>query len=431
MRPRHLDEVLGQEPLVGPKGPLRALAASGALPSLLLWGPPGTGKTTLARLLAEAPGTRFVPHSAVTIGVKEIRELVEVAAREARAGRTVLFLDEIHRFNRAQQDVLLPHVERGTITLIGATTENPSFEVNAALLSRCRVFTLRRLEASTLATLVRRAACDRERGFGADGIELSEDAVAAIAEAADGDARRALNLLEAAVALHKRGAPEGRALSAETVAQAAGARVLSHDRDREDHYNVVSALIKSLRASDPDAALYYMARMISAGEDPLFVARRLVIFASEDVGNADPTALSVALAAFQAVERIGLPEGRIPLAQAVTYLACAPKSNAAYLAGERAAEAALSHGSLPVPLHLRNAPTPLLKGLGYGRDYRYPHDVAGRFVPDPNLPEALAGARFYEPTTEGVEAVLAERLKAWRTRREAAQKERKPGGSSL
>jgi len=410
---------------------LRALAAGGALPSLVLWGPPGTGKTTLARLLAEAPNTRFVPHSAVTIGVKEIRELVDVAARERRSGRrTVLFLDEIHRFNRAQQDVLLPHVEQGTITLIGATTENPSFEVNAALLSRCRVFTLRRLDPGTLASLVRRAASDRDRGLGAEAIPLSEDAVAAIAEAADGDARRALNLLEAASALHKRSTPEGSVLSVETVAQAAGARVLAHDRDREDHYNVVSALIKCLRASDPDAALYYMARMLGAGEDPLFVARRLVIFASEDVGNADPLALGVALAAFQAVERIGLPEGRIPLAQAVTYLACAAKSNAAYLAGERAAEAALSHGSLPVPLHLRNAPTPLMRGLGYGRDYRYPHDVEGRFVADPNLPEALAGARFYEPTTEGAEGVLAERLQGWRKKREAAPKPPKPRDSA-
>jgi putative ATPase len=426
MRPHDLGEVVGQEHLVGPAGPLRALAAGGALPSLILWGPPGTGKTTLARLLAEAPNAHFVPHSAVTIGVKEIRELVERAAREARTGRrTVLFLDEIHRFNRAQQDVLLPHVESGTITLIGATTENPSFEVNAALLSRCRVFTLRRLEPSALVALVRRAGADRERGLGAQGLELSEDAAAAIAEAADGDA---LNLLEAASALHKTRSAAGLSLSVETVAQAAGARVLAHDRDREDHYNVVSALIKSLRASDPDAALYYMARMLAAGEDPLFVARRLVIFASEDVGNADPSALGVSLAAFQAVERIGLPEGRIPLAQAVTYLACAAKSNAAYLAGERAADAALSHGSLPVPLHLRNAPTPLMKGLGYGRDYRYPHDVEGRFVADPNLPEALAGARFYEPTAEGAEGVLAQRLENWRTLREAAQKEREPRG---
>ena len=409
---------------MGPAGPLRALAGKGALPSLILWGPPGTGKTTLARLLAEAPGTRFVPHSAVAIGVKEIRELVELAAREARSGRrTVLFLDEIHRFNRAQQDVLLPHVEIGTITLIGATTENPSFEVNAALLSRCRVFTLRRLETDALGAVVRRAGEDKERGLGADGLQLSDAAVAAIAEAADGDARRALNLLEAASALHKAQAVGGAALSVETIALATGARVLAHDRDREDHYNVVSALIKSLRASDPDAALYYMARMLAAGEDPLFVARRLVIFASEDVGNADPAALRLCLDAKDAYHFLGTPEGELALAQAVCYLALAPKSNAVYVAWNAVRHDIQEKPAEPVPLHLRNAPTGLMANLGYGRGYQYAHDAPDAQVSQEHLPDGLRGRVYYRPTNRGAEKDIAERLARWRAWREKQKRE--------
>jgi putative ATPase len=419
MRPRTLEEVVGQEELVGPGAPLRVLAEADALPSLLLWGPPGCGKTTLARLLAGAPErTRFVALSAVLAGVKEVRAVVEQARRDAAGGRrTVLFLDEIHRFNRAQQDALLPHVESGALTLIGATTENPSFEVIAPLLSRCRVFVLRPLDAAAIAGLLRRALADPERGLGGRGVETDDETLDALAALADGDARRALGLLEAAASLAR---GRGGRLDLETLREAAGRRLLLHDRDREAHYDVVSAFIKSLRASDPDAALYWGARMLEAGEDPLFLARRLVIFASEDVGNADPTALPLALAAYQAAERIGLPEARICLAQAIAFLACAPKSNAAYLGGEAALEAVRRHGSPPVPLHLRNAPTRLLRELGHGRDYRYPHDAPDQFVPDPNLPGALGEMRFYEPKEIGAEESIARRLAAWRERRRGA-----------
>jgi putative ATPase len=413
MRPRSLDDVVGQDALVGPDGPLRALAASGDLPSLILWGPPGCGKTTLARLLGSH--YRVEALSAVMAGVKEIRAAIERAGRERRHGtRSLLLLDEIHRLNRAQQDALLPHVEAGTVTLIGATTENPSFEVNAPLLSRCRVFTLERLSIEALAELVRRAASDRQNGLG--GLEVAPEAVDAIAHAADGDARRALSLLEAAAALGRQSGGAG-PLGVESLRDAAGRALLVHDRDREEHYNVVSALIKSLRASDPDAALYYAARMLEAGEDPLFVARRLVIFASEDVGNAEPLALSVATSAHLAVERIGMPEGRIPLAQAVAFLACAPKSNAAYRGLEAARQAVREHGSLPVPLHLRNAPTALMRQLGYSAGYAYPHDAPDSFVARENLPEALAGSRFYEPRDVAAESAIAARLAEWRRRR--------------
>jgi putative ATPase len=410
MRPRTLDEMVGQPQLLGAGAGLRALVAAGKLPSLILWGPPGCGKTTIARLLAESVHAHFESLSAVTAGVKEIRAVVEHA--QHRRGATVLFLDEIHRLNRAQQDTLLPHAERGTVTLVGATTENPSFEVIAPLLSRCRVFVLERLGEDALALLVRRALAD-PRGLGGFNA-LADDAVAAIAHAADGDARRALGILETAAAI---AGPEA-AVTLDTVREAVGRRTLLHDRDREEHYNLASAFIKSLRASDPDAALYYAARLLAAGDDLLFLARRLVIFASEDVGNADPTALGVATAAYLAAERIGLPEGRIPIAQAITHLACAPKSNAAYRALGQALEAVDRHGSQPVPLHLRNAPTRLMEALGYGRDYVYPHDAPDGFVARNNLPDALGKALFYEPTGTGAEGAMAERLAAWRRRRE-------------
>jgi putative ATPase len=420
MRPRTLEDVIGQEHLLGEGCGLRTLIESGELPSMILWGPPGTGKTTLARMLAASPDTRLESLSAVVAGVKEIRAAVERAAQARRARiRTVLLLDEIHRLNRAQQDVLLPHVEAGTVTLVGATTENPSFEVNAPLLSRCRVFTLKQLDEPALERMVARAVDDPERGLG--GRPIAPEAVRAIAGAADGDGRRALGLLEAASSVHAHSADPDAPLSAESVREAAGSRVFVHDRDREEHYNVVSAFIKSLRASDPDAALYYLARMLAGGEDPLFPARRLVIFASEDVGNADPQALGLATSTFLAVERLGMPEARIPLAQATSYLACAPKSNAAYKALGLAQAAVEETGSLPVPMHLRNAPTGLMKGLGYGKDYRYPHDEPDHFIAAANLPERLADEHFYQPGREGEEAAIADRLAAWRKRKRGTE----------
>jgi putative ATPase len=415
MRPRRFDEMIGQEALVAEGTALRSMVESGEVPSVILWGPPGSGKTTLAWLLADARDTRIEALSAVVAGVKEIREAVETARRTAL--RTLLFIDEIHRLNRAQQDVLLPHVEAGTVTLIGATTENPSFTVNAPLLSRCRVLTLQALDTAALERVIEHAVADSERGLGTSGLVLPDETRRAIVEFGDGDARKALGLLEAAAAIHARGPEPSAPLAPETVREAAGKRLLLYDRDREEHYNVISALIKSLRASDPDAALYYLARMLAAGEDPLFIARRLLIFASEDVGNADPWALSLATSTHQAVERLGLPEGRIALAQATTYLACALKSNAAYAALGRAQEAVERTGNLPVPMHLRNAPTRLMKSLGYGDGYQYPHDAKDSFVPDPNLPEALAEARFYEPGETGAEAAISERLREWRRRR--------------
>ena len=359
--------------------------------------------------------TDFVALSAVMAGLKEVRAAATEGERSRRLGRrTVLFLDEIHRFNRAQQDALLPHVEAGTLTLIGATTENPSFEVIGPLLSRCRVFTLRPLDEEDLLQLLQRALVDPNRGLGLPAERVAPEALRALSNAADGDARRALGMLETALAVAGDGP-----LSEEGVRHAVGRRMLVHDRDREEHYNLVSALIKSLRASDPDAAVYYLVRLLEGGDDPLFIARRLVVFASEDIGNAEPTALPLALATYQAVERIGLPEGRIPLAQATTFLATAPKSNASLLALERATQAVQRHGNAPVPMHLRNAPTALMRKEGYGAGYRYPHDEAEGFVPDRNLPDAITGTPFYEPGGRGAEREIRERLAAWRRRRAA------------
>jgi len=410
MRPASLDEFVGQRHLLGPGRMLREMVESGDLHSLLLWGPPGTGKTTLAHLLAGAARAEFVAFSAVLSGIKELRQLIDEARdRRALHGRgTILFVDEIHRFNKAQQDAFLPHVEDGTIILIGATTENPSFEVIAPLLSRTRVLVLEPLTAEEIGQVLDRALRDPERGLGGARLTLPDDTREFLAARADGDARVALGALEVAASLARQRGEH--ALQLPLVEEALQQKALRYDKGGEEHYNVISAFIKSMRASDPDAAVYWLMRMLDAGEDPLFIARRMVIFAAEDVGNADPQALQVAVAAKDAFHFVGLPEGRIPLAQATTYLASAPKSNAAYRAMLAAGEAVRAHGALPVPLALRNAPTPLMKGLGYGGGYRYPHDYEGAVVEQDCLPDALAGSRFYAPTDRGAEVAIGARL---------------------
>lgn len=413
MRPRTLDEVVGQAALVG-EGRLLARAIAGdRLPSLVLWGPPGSGKTTLAHVISRATRSEFVPFNAVLGGVPELREIVAAAheRREYQGRRTLLFVDEIHRFNKAQQDAFLPHLENGTITLIGATTENPSFAVNAAVLSRCRVFHLEPLTDADLVALGQRALGDHERGLGALGITAEPEVLVRIARAARGDARRALGLLETAAAL----VGEDGVLDGEVLARAAEDRTLLYDKSGEEHYNVVSALIKSLRGSDPDAAIYWLMRMLDAGDDPLFVLRRLVIFASEDVGNADPRALSVAVDADAAFRRLGMPEGLYPIAHACLYLASCPKSGAVGAAFARARELIERRGALPVPMKLRNAPTALMKQEGYGAGYRSPHDHHGRFVPgETYLPDELVGERLYEPSDQGLEKQIRERLERLR-----------------
>ncbi len=416
MRPRTVDDFVGQRHLLGPGRVLRDLLAGGRLESLILWGPPGTGKTTLARLLGETSGVRTVGFSAVLHGVKELRQIVDEAEDELRrTGKPILlFVDEIHRLNKAQQDAFLPHVERGTIILVGATTENPSFEVIPALLSRTRVLVLEPLAADDIGLLVDRALADAERGLGRARLTLAPDARSFVVDHAQGDARVALGTLE--VAAHLARARRTRMLDLPLLEEAAQRRALRYDKAGEEHYNVISAFIKSMRGGDPDGAVYWLMRMLEAGEDPLFVARRMVIFAAEDVGNAEPQALAVAVAAKDAVHFVGLPEGRLPLAQAATYLATCPKSNAAMRAMIAATDDVRAHGPLPVPLHLRNAPTPLMKGLGYGAGYEYPHDHPDAVVDQDHLPEALQGRRYYQPTDRGHEREIAERLRIWRRR---------------
>jgi len=410
MRPRSLEEIVGQDHLLGPGKVLQRAIAEDRLPSIILWGPPGSGKTTLAMVLARTTKARFVPFSAVMGGVKEVRRIVDEAKRDraARGMRTILFVDEIHRFNKAQQDAFLPSVESGDIVLVGATTENPSFSVISPLLSRSRVFTLNALTEQDLRKLLERALEDKEQGLGKLGLSIEDDAAEAVSEAARGDARQLYNILELA-ARHAVDKSE-KVLTRDLVVEAAQTRTLLYDKAGDEHYNIISAFIKSLRGSDPDAAVYWMARMLEAGEDPLFLLRRMLIFASEDIGNADPHALLVAAAADQAFQRVGLPEGAIIMSQAVVYLASAPKSNASYLALVRARKDVAERGPLPVPLEIRNAPTALMKEWGYGDGYRYPHDEGG-FAPGARyLPEELEGRRYYVPTKNGIEARIAERL---------------------
>ena len=388
------------------------MVAARKLQSLILWGPPGSGKTTLAQILASSAGAACVHFSAVTSGVKDLKKIIQEAEQLRRSGKpTVLFVDEIHHFNKAQQDNFLPHVERGTLTLIGATTENPSFEVISPLLSRCRVLLLKALPPTEIGTLIDRALRDRERGLGNFELTLAEPARAFLIEQSQGDGRVALNALEAAATLAQ--AQGQNQIDLAKLQEALQKTPLRYDKTGEEHYNVISAFIKSLRGSDPDAALYWMMRMLEAGEDPLFIARRMVIFAAEDIGNADPQALQVAIAAKEAFHFVGLPEGRIPLAQAVTYLASAPKSNASYKAMLAAAEDVEAHGSLAVPLHLRNAPTPLMRKLGYGKDYKYAHDYEEHVVDQQHLPEELRNRRYYTPGDSGYEKKLKERLESW------------------
>mgnify|MGYP000176142547 FL=1 len=414
MRPKTLDDYVGQKHILTPGKVLRRAIDEDRLPSMILWGPPGSGKTTLARLVAGETNSHFEQLSAVTSGVKDVRAVIALANdRLGQMGRkTILFIDEIHRFSKSQQDALLPHVEDGTVTLIGATTENPSFEVISPLLSRTRVYTLEPLLDEDITEIIERSITDEDHGLGRDGVSLSEDSMHFLLRVANGDARSALNTLELAAESTERDESGNIAIEVETMEESVQ-RQSRYDRLGDMHYDTISAFIKTIRASDPDAALYYLARMIDAGEDPVFIARRLVISAAEDIGLANPNGLAVAIAAQQAVSFVGMPEGRIPLAEATIYLATAPKSNSAYKAIDKALEFVRTSRDEPVPQHLRNAPTNLMKDLGYGEGYEYPHDKPGHFSQSDNLPEAIQNQRFYEPGGLGTEHAIRERLIKW------------------
>jgi putative ATPase len=422
MRPRSLDAFVGQEHIVGKACLLRRAIEQGTVGSLILWGPPGTGKTTLVHLIARSAAYNFVAFSAVTSGIKEIKKVIEEsrAQRGMSSRKTLLFVDEIHRFNKAQQDAFLPHIEQGIITFIGATTENPSFEVVSPLLSRSQVVVLKALTEEDLLLILRRALSDREHGLGSTPLNIEPDALRHIARSAHGDARVALNALEALAnaAIARAGTVIGIAQAEEALHN----KALLYDKSGEEHYNLISALHKSMRGSDPDAALYWLGRMLEAGEDPLYLARRMVRFASEDIGNADPQALQVALAAMEAFHFIGIPEGKLALAQAAIYLATAPKSNAVYTAYAAAEADIKREGALPVPLHIRNAPTGLMKDLGYGRGYQYAHNHPQAFVHQEYFPDKLKGRIYYQPSDRGFEKIIARRLSLWRNRNNRKQK---------
>ena len=416
MRPRTVDEVIGQRHVLAEGKLIPRLLKAKEIPSLIFWGPPGSGKTTLAYILARAVEAYFVSFSAVLSGVKDIRAVVAEAESQRKAGgrKTILFVDEIHRFNKAQQDAFLPHVESGLITLIGATTENPSFEIIPPLLSRSRLIVLKPLTEDDLKEVLKQALTDKERGLGDIRVNLSGEALEFIISAAQGDARFALNSLEVAVLLASPDEKGVRHIDLKLAEEAVQKKALAYDKDGEEHYNIISAFHKSLRGSDPDAALYWLVRMLAAGEEPLYIARRMIRFASEDVGNADPQALQVAMAALQAYQAMGSPEGELALAQAALYLATAPKSNAVYMAFLEGQKDVSRTGSLPVPLHIRNAPTGLMKDLGYGRGYKYAHDFPEALVAQEHLPPEIRGRIYYRPTKRGMEKIIGERLKKWR-----------------